>query len=217
MYMNIDKDYTIGQDGNIHLKNPVPFNYDVTYVEERYDEYKWQTTAMSYLRLNFIRNFMDIKEASVLDVGYGNGEFLEVCMMNKMYAYGYDVSGYPLPRGVQKLDRLHSGHYDLITFFDSLEHFEDIEFVGKLDAKNICISAPWCHHPGDANYEWFLNWKHLRPEEHFHHFTRLGLIAFMKRMGYKMLDYDNVEDHIRGGGKFGLPNILTAFFTREKK
>jgi len=157
---------------------------------------------------------MDIHYKTVLDVGYGNGDFLETCRRQGMKPYGYDISGYPLPFGVAKAEDLLGKHYDLITFFDSLEHFEDLEFVRELDCKYICISVPWSHYPKDASFEWFTTWKHLRPEEHYHHFTRRGLIKFMKRMGYVMLEYDNIEDTIRGTGNQGLPNILTAFFTR---
>ena len=206
--------YIIGMDGNIHLKDPKPFVYNEQYVKDRYESYGWQTRAMSLLRLHFIRDFINIDSLSVLDVGYGNGDFLDVCQKHGMLAYGYDVSGYKLPKDVEAADNMFDEHYDLITFFDSLEHFKYIEFVEDLDCKYICISVPWCHYPKEASEEWFVKWKHLRPEEHYHHFTRLGLEAFMERMGYTMLDYNNIEDSIRGIGKNMLPNIMTAFFTR---
>lgn len=207
-------EYTIGEDEVIHLVNPKPFEYNEEYIRERYDSYGWQTTAMSLLRLHFIRDFMNIFDKSVLDVGYGNSNFLETCNRHNMWPHGYDVSGYPLGKGIVQVDNMFDRHYDLITFFDSLEHFEDISFVEDLDCKYICISVPWCHYPKDANLGWFETWKHLRPDEHLHHFTRRGLEQFMATMGYSMLEYNNIEDLIRGKGHMGMPNILTAFFTR---
>lgn len=213
--MNIDGHvYEINEDGNIDLLNQEPFLYDEEYVRDRYEKYGWQTRAMSLLRLHFIRDFVAIEGKSILDVGYGNGDFLDVCSKQGMGAYGYDVSGYKLPKGVEEVDTIFDDHYDIVTFFDSLEHFPDIDVIEQLDCKYICISAPWCHYPKDANAEWFAKWKHLRPEEHYHHFTRIGLEAFMERMGFSMLDYNNIEDSIRGIGVVGRPNIITAFFTR---
>ena len=58
--------------------------------------------------------------------------------------------------------------YDIITFYDSLEHFEEIEFVKKLKCNYICISVPNCHYKND---EWFRNWKHRKPNEHLWHFN----------------------------------------------
>ena len=33
-----------------------------------------------------------------------------------------------------------SQHYDVITFFDSLEHFDDVYFLDKLNCDYVCIS-----------------------------------------------------------------------------
>lgn len=210
--------YNIDDNGVICLENPVPFNYDQTYVEERYDHYGWQTTAMSLLRLHFIRDHMEIRGKSVLDVGYGNGDFLKTCYKQGMYAWGHDVSGYPLWSRIRIAPSMFEAHYDLITFFDSLEHFTSLDFVKDLDCKHICVSVPWCHYPDDkVDFNWFVEWKHLRPEEHFFHFSRKALVKFMESSGYYLVDYDNIEDSIRGVGPDGMPNILTAFFTKGKR
>jgi hypothetical protein len=213
--MEILHNYIADKYGVLSLKDPKPFTYDITYVETRYDSYGWQTRAMSLLRLHYIRNFVNIDGKSILDVGYGNGDFLDVCFRHKMYTWGYDINEYPLKRHVKKANNMFDQHYDIITFFDSLEHFKDIDFVKNLDCKYICISVPWCLYPyEEPDADWFANWKHLRPEEHFHHFSRKALKAFMADMGFKLVDYDNIEDSIRGTGANKMPNILTAFFTK---
>ena len=211
----IDENYYSDDDGVIHLQDPKPFVYSPEYVEERYVAYGWQTKAMSMLRLHFIRDHMEINGASVLDVGYGDGDFLNFCRSQGMYAWGYDISGYPLPNGVKQAQDM-QGTYNLITFFDSLEHFTSVEFVEDLKTDFICVSVPWCHYPYDKQYEWFKSWKHLRPEEHYLHFGRKSLVTFMKRMGFSLVEYTNIEDSIRGNNTPMMPNILTAFFRKDK-
>ena len=99
--------------------------------------------------------------------------------------------------------------YDVITFFDSLEHFEDIEFVKDLKCRVVCISVPYCHNKSD---EWFENWKHRRPNEHLWHFDKDSLVKFMERMGFVLCSYSNLEDTIRKNPDQEEPNILTCIF-----
>ena len=98
----------------------------------------------------------------------------------------------------------------MITFFDSLEHFEDIEFVKDLKCSYICISVPECHYYDD---EWFENWKHRRPNEHLWHFNHGSLVKFMYRMGYILISGSNIEDTIRKNNKEE-SNILTCIFAK---
>ena len=104
--------------------------------------------------------------------------------------------------------------YDVITFFDSLEHFEDIEFVKDLSCTAVCISVPHCHNKND---EWFENWKHRRPDEHLWHFDKDSLVKFMERMGFVLCSYSNLEDTIRKNPDQEEPNILTCVFRRFKR
>ena len=102
--------------------------------------------------------------------------------------------------------------YDVVTFFDSLEHCEDIEFIKDLNTKYILISVPWCHWKEEGD-EWFMNWKHRKPNEHLYHFDESSLLKFMKRMGYLSVDLGNYEDVIRKPVDHR-KNILTGLFKK---
>jgi len=77
----------------------------------------------------------------------------------------------------------------------------------------VCISVPNCHYKDD---EWFENWKHRRPNEHLWHFNKESLVKFMKRMGFVLCSYSNLEDTIRKNNDQIETNILTCVFRSFK-
>lgn len=203
------KNYTILSNGVIKQLNVVPKKYDEKYIIDSYDSYGELGKRMSYLRYGFILGTLGFIPKSILDVGYGNGDFLSICKETISDCYGYDVSGYKIPKGCTFINNLEI-NVDVITFFDSLEHFEDINFVKNLNVKYVVISVPWCHNFSD---EWLLNWKHLRPNEHIYHFSKNALIDFMLENGYTCINSINVEDIIRKNVSEN-ENILTAIFKK---
>jgi len=204
------KNYKINDDGVIYQVDKLLIDYGENYIKNSYVVYEPLPTYMGYLRLgNIIGSIGKIPE-SILDVGYGNGSFLKVCKDIIPNCYGYDITNYPLPNGCYLTNDMFDKTYDVITFFDSLEHFDDIEFVKNLKCNYICISVPNCHYEND---EWFENWKHRRPNEHLWHFNNESLTKFMKRMGYELITESNIEDTIRKNKneKF---NILTSVYKK---
>lgn len=184
--------------------------YDTEYIEKSYNTYGELGVRMSYLRYGFIIGSIGHIPNSILDVGYGNGDFLSVCKNTINKCYGYDISGYKLPEGCLLSESIEI-EVDVVTFFDSLEHFEDISFVKKLKTKYVVISVPWCHNFSD---EWFSKWKHLRPNEHLFHFSEKSLINFMNENEYELINYNNIEDIIRKNTNND-KNILTAVFKKK--
>ena len=184
--------------------------YDVKYVDDRYNSYGEKGLQMAYLRYGYLRGVIKEPILSILDVGYGNGDFLKVCKNTINNCYGNDISQYPLPENTLFVDNLIDNYYDVICFFDSLEHFEDINFVKDLNCKYIYISVPFCH---NFNLEWFRNWKHRREDEHLWHFNDGSLNNFMLEMGFVNISYSNVEDNIRKGTDNNI-NILTGIFKK---
>lgn len=147
---------------------------------------------------------------SVLDVGYGNGAFIQYCLSNNKRCYGNDISGYPIPKGATFVDSIQETEVDLITFFDSLEHFPNRDLdktIKALRCKFICISVPWCHYTD--NMKDFEVWKHRKPNEHFHHFDLKGLCTLLDTSGFNFVTCGSVEDLVRKGNS-KLPNILTV-------
>lgn len=175
-----------------------------------YDQLGEKTEQMSTLRLGYLLGIVGTPK-SILDIGYGNGSFLAHASAVVPKCFGHDIQDFPLPQDVKFVNNIHNSYYDVITFFDSLEHFNDIDFVGSLRCSFVCISVPECHRPTDI--DWFKSWKHRKPDEHLWHFSRKALIQFMAGHGFTPIAMGNVEDIIRGN-LYGESNILTAVFKK---
>lgn len=201
--------YEQNQDGIIYQINKSHFDYTRGY-NNYLNEIKDLSKCNSYLRLGYVIGTLGYVPESILDVGYGIGDFLESCELLIKSRYGHDISGYPIPSGCTFVENIFEDHYDVITFFDSLEHMENIEFVKDLKCNYICISVPDCHYFSD---EWFKNWKHRKPNEHLWHFNTTSLQTFMNRMGYSCINTCNIEDSIRKNNQ-EYSNILTGIFKK---
>lgn len=206
------ENYEILENGLIKQKSILTKirTYDYDYVNSSYNQYGEKGSQMAGLRLGYLVSKLGYWPKSILDVGYGNGDFLKICK-NKIDSYGNDISGYPVPQGVTFVENIFERHYDVICFFDVLEHFEKIDFVQNLKCDYIFLSLPWCHNFSD---EWFSNWKHRRPDEHLWHFDEKSIKNFFNEMGYEMIDYSNIEDLIRVSNE-DYPNILTCILKKN--
>lgn len=198
--------------GVLHQKHRENFVYDASYVKQHYVPIQSLVMQMSYLRLGYVLGAMDQTPTSVLDVGYGSGNFLEVCDAFKIRTTGCDLFPDYLPACSNFVSDPCEGVYDLITFYDSLEHFPSLDFVQHLHTQYVAISVPWCHEPNNPG--WFLNWKHRRPNEHLHHFNAASLVRFMDHAGFVCVNSCNLEDVIRKSQDH-VPNILSAVFKRK--
>jgi SAM-dependent methyltransferase len=168
---------------------------------------------MSFLRLGYLIGSIGYIPKSILDVGYGNGDFLLRCCDIIENCYGNDISSYPLPINVKFVQDITENFFEVITFFDSLEHFNNIDFVKDLKCDYVFISLPWCHNHSDS---WFENWKHTREYEHIYHINDESLKLFMKECGFECINITNFEDSIRtpiNNDK----NILSGIFKNLKK
>jgi len=212
-------EYQVDQWGVIHQVPPtVTQRYDRTYVAERYDSIPDKVRQMSLLRVGFIigtvRSFY-----TLLDVGYGNGDFLDVwrlCPEWHVEVTGHDVSGYPPPTGIETIgrDEIPKRVFDVVTFFDSLEHLPDLGLLFELNARHVVVTAPWCH-AARLGVEWFRDWKHRRPGEHLHHFSPSSLLLLMQSRGYAPVQCGQpIEDVLRRPAN-GYENTFTAVYTNR--
>ncbi len=190
--------------------------YNTDYVETRYNTYGELGLRMAHLRVGYMKAafetaFPHMKLESILDVGYGNGDFLKTAAEIIPNCYGNDISGYPVPDNCTKVNDL-SGYYDVICFFDVLEHFENIDFIKDLNCKMILISVPECHFSDDET--WFKSWKHRRPDEHLYHFNAVSLETFFMNNGFAKHSISSIEDLIRKPADEN-SNILTGTFIKK--
>lgn len=197
-------------------------HYDERYVAERYDRYP-TTEAMSALRLRVLEGNLylqetleaghrfGVKKGALLDVGFGNGSFIRHCLREKWDAYGCDVNlaEYPQVRRVDLVEATgEADRWRVVTFFDSLEHFERLgglvqEFARCAGWLLISVPLPPSSFPRD------LAWKHYRPGEHhwyFHEPRTFERIFPGTRVAY----VGTPEDSIRGVLPDGSPNIQTV-------
>jgi methyltransferase family protein len=157
-----------------------------------------QVRALSHRRFEILKAF--VPRGRLLDYGEGTGRFREIAART-WPTFGYDL-GRPMP----------AGPWDVVTFFDSLEHLvHPAEAIRDLQPRWIMVSVPWCHHPDRP--DWFLAWKHRKPGEHLWHFSAAGLDQFMASVGYEPIMRSSFEDDIRRRDG-DLPNILSGIFRR---
>jgi len=178
--------------------------YDHAYVA-RYEKYPER--ELSEIRAALFRRFFSEAE-SVCDIGYGTGAFLRAVKNRSPRAdcWGYDVSPYPAPPFVRVEPNWKKKRWPVLTFFDSLEHFEQLP---KFKADGAIVSVPW-YHPA-LGAEWFYRWKHRRPGEHLWHFTPETLANAMAINGLRPVFIGSPEDAVRkNDGDW--PNILTMVF-----
>jgi len=158
--MKLLPNYAITKDGVLKQQTYSLREYNVDYVDQSYNKYGDKVQKISHLRLGYLLGAIEKIPNSILDVGYGNGDFLRTCRTIIPKCYGNDVSSYPIPEGCTFVENIFKDKYDVVCFFDVLEHFENIEIIKKLKTKYLYISLPWCH---SFDPTWLSSWKHLRP------------------------------------------------------
>jgi len=200
-------------------------NYDRSYVAERYDRYA-TTEAMSDLRRRVLEGVLHLHETlpigrvapsrgRLLDVGFGNGAFIRRARECGWDAWGYDVNPTEydgVRRAKLPVDRVlpPEERYRVICFFDTLEHFQNLEWCPKL-AQNtdwIMLSVPRVPDRFPVT-----EWKHRRVGEHHFHFrTPDTFETLFSSNGVEAtaVYYDNPEDQIRGSLPDGQPNVMTV-------
>jgi SAM-dependent methyltransferase len=186
--------------------------YDANYAH-KYDNYPHR--EISSIRWKFIQQTLSLPPGSkILDIGYGNGSFLKYAREHGMHIFGIDLHGEDF--GIPETDYKTDTAFDLVCFFDSLEHFDTFAQPLALKAKNVVVSVP--DPPEDFLFKSPCEWRHYRPGEHLHYFSRFSLDLLMHRWGLSSKRAEgHPEDALRGkltiGGQ-AYDNIYTAIYSR---
>ena len=124
---------------------------------------------------------------SLLDVGIGDGAFLRaVAPFAWLSPFGFDIN----PAGIAYL--IENGQlasfeepasFDVVTFWDSLEHIRDPRPALAAARHVALVSIPIFTDAAHA-----VTSRHFRPDEHFWYFTRHGFIQFADQEGFDCVD-----------------------------
>jgi SAM-dependent methyltransferase len=199
-------------------------------IQEVYDEGYWSSSAAKdrgysdyrsdaplYLktyrkRLSVVRRHFP-KPARVLDVGCAAGYFLAVMAEAGWQVTGVEPSDAIRAQAVERLgaERVHGGllqdvplepgSFDLVTFWDVIEHVPDPVAVlahartllapgGKLLIETQNVDSRAAKLLGKA-------WQHYKHAEHIYHFNPHTIADLLGRAGYRIL-----ENSPRLGGKY---------------
>jgi hypothetical protein len=204
--------YELDENGVLHQKDKEPMIYNTEYISSRYN-YP-DRNVLANLRLGYIVGSIGRIPSSLLDLGFGDGTFLDACSKIIPWCCGYDLPSNQTPIKHKRVDSIpvkHSSFYEVVTLFDVLEHIPSLEFVKEVPCRYMVVSVPSCNHP--LNSEWLKSWKHLKPNEHLHHFNRESLSKFMYGSGYETISITSIEDCIRIDRNY-TPNIITGVFKK---
>lgn len=142
--------------------------------------------ALNGFRADLVRRHgFRMHAISLLDVGIGDGAFLRTLEADPwIRRFGADVN----PAGISYLEehgQLGSLEetYDVVTFWDSLEHIRDPRWALRAAAKVAIVSIPIFNDVAHV-----LASRHYRPDEHYWYFTRAGFCAFADREGFDVVD-----------------------------
>lgn len=183
--------------------------YDASYAHQ-YDDRPHR--AMSELRWNYIQRSLNLTAGRrILDIGYGNGSFLKHCRSQGAEIFGIDVHGEDF--GIPEVTFGTRLEFDLICFFDSLEHLPSFDVIMGLKAKYVIVSIP--KPPGFFLAEpW--RWRHFKPGEHLHYFSGASLDYLMREwLGGEKIAEGCPEDALRGKllhSGIVYDNIYTAIY-----
>lgn len=178
---------------------------DFPYNEDYFQKYeKYAMTDLGFkiteARINFVARHWS---GELVDVGVGSGQFIRA----RGGAKGFDVN----PSGKQWLEQsglwcdIYNGHIcQALTFWDSLEHIEDIVSAVSRAKKFIFVSIPIFE-----NCEHILRSKHFRKDEHFWYFTDEGFVRWMSEQGFDLLERNKMEQD------FGREDIFSYAFRRR--
>jgi len=169
------------------------FEYKIPYWDVMLKQNTDSAKFINAIRWHFVK---EANPKIVLDYGSGVGWFRTFAPKG-VEVDTYDIANWP-QTGIKHEE------YDLITFWDVLEHIPDLEVIRNfLDkTKHVATSLPILPEGKD-----FETWKHNKPGEHVNIFTKKSLSEFFETMGFKLVNSGYPECCMR-------EDIYSALFKR---
>jgi len=208
MKNNIDLPDGYGYDGPfIKQISHSDFDYTVDYKARQSTN-----VEMSYLRLGWLSASISYDKLSAMkavDIGSGNGVFVDCASAILGEIHGYDLCGKSISR-----EDLMSTSWDLVILSDVLEHYDDIAELFDMKWEYAMISFP--ETPSVVNFGELKSWRHFKPNEHIYHLDLQGMKEWLTNTepGIQVVRCGHFEDHIRKRWDENLPNITTMLIHR---
>jgi hypothetical protein len=177
-------DYGIGY---LDVPPPVGF-YGVDYFRRYRDlDFTDMGRALTDARLTLMRRHW---QGPIVDVGIGGGLFVSACL-EFTPASGWDVNPEAIrwlfERGMLCDPR--AGRVPAVTMWDSIEHMADpTEILDNVESWAF-VSTPVYRDADDV-----MGSKHYKPGEHLWYFSEIGLVMFMKKHGFRLVEANGVEN-----------------------
>lgn len=137
--------------------------YDINYYENMLRMYSSTAKQISTIRWEFIS---ELHPHTVLDYGSGVGWF-RAFRPKDVIVDSYDIAEYPQTKVLRN-------EYDVVCLWDVLEHiprFSDIRSVLN-SSRFVALTLPLLEEGINVRM-----WKHFKPDEHLHFFTKDVLAA----------------------------------------
>lgn len=231
--------YIIEKPGILRQVAINPIDYDQEYVTKKANFNETPYLRFGYM-LPYIQEELKTCKKGILEIGYGNGKFLEIAngfLGDIIEIAGHDISGVPVPEGVKfypELDKAIKRDWLMVCMFDVLEHFPNPrEILEKCRGrvKYLYLTVPNSNHmsfENDSDFYRFIEgeYAHLKPNEHLWHFDSNGLSSLLTEYGYTNIQenfaledvtrkrkYDSFKDFDSRQKLFGLgSNTITGLF-----
>jgi len=153
-------------------------NYDINYYENLLKRYSKTAEEISKIRWDWVK---DANAKTVLDYGCGAGWFR--AYRNGAKVDTYDIMDVP-QTGITRAE------YDLICFWDVLEHIKNLSEIENIIKKAKYIAATI---PVKPNSTPMTTWKHFKIDEHFHYFSDTEFIFWLKSLGFNLIKLGDPE------------------------
>ena len=144
-----------------------------------------------------------LPEGRILDYGCGYGELvvrdrLDTAPNAEPRWWGYDLMDKSMSRLRERADREpRISEYAAVCLFDVLEHIADpAAWLAPAKAGTRLFTTIPCWPTRHDGFQGIKQWRHWKPGEHVLYVTDKGLIAFMKSIGWQLLDINIYEQYL---------------------